>query len=103
MILAVDYDGTLELLGEAGRPVMNMALLKDLRNAQRQGHTVILWTCRAGPRLRAALENLRQCGFRPNLVNQNAPQTVARLGYDPRKVLADVYIDDKGARTWRSP
>lgn len=100
MILAVDYDGTLELRDEKGRKVMNLALISHLRKAQRQGHTIILWSCRAGPRLQEALTALRNCGLVPNLVNQNAPQSIARLGYDPRKVLADVYIDDKGARSW---
>lgn len=37
-------------------------------------------------------------GLRPNLVNENAPQTVKALGYNPRKVLADIYIDDKNFR-----
>lgn len=77
---------------------MNLALIRNLRQAQRQGHIVILWSCRAGPRLMEAVGALRACGLSPNYVNQNAPQTVAKLGYDPRKVLADVYIDDKGAR-----
>lgn len=95
MILAVDYDGTL-----AQGKTMNTALIASLRRAQREGHIVILWTCRAGLRLREALTALRGYGFIPSLVNQNAPQTVARLGYDPRKILADVYIDDKGARSW---
>lgn len=90
MIIAVDYDGTLFIDGKA-----NEALIRRLSRAQRQGNTVILWTRRAGDRLRQAVENLSAYGLRPNYVNANAPESIKALGYDPRKILADVYIDDK--------
>ena len=66
-----------------------------LLSAQRQGNIVILWTCREGQSLLSALEFLRKNGFIPNLVNENAPQTIKMLGHNTRKVFADVYIDDK--------
>ena len=91
MIIAVDFDGTLQLPDKAP----NLRLISSLVNAQRKGNTVILWTCREGKTLIEALEFLRAYGFIPNLVNQNAPQTVKMLGQDPRKVYADIYIDDK--------
>ena len=97
MIVAVDYDGTLELNGK-----LNMPLIASLRSAQRRGDTVILWTCREGERLREALVSLRIAGFRPNQVNANAPEAIRLLGHDPRKIYADIYIDDKGAPAWKS-
>ena len=97
MIVAVDYDGTLELNGK-----LNMPLIASLRAAQRRGDTVILWTCREGKRLQEALLALRGAGFRPQLVNQNAPEAIRKLGHDPRKIYADLYIDDKGAPAWKS-
>lgn len=93
MILAVDFDGTLY----DGRNV-NTSLLAKLNKHKRKGDIVILWTCRDGERLMEALTILDNNGFRPTLVNQNAPQTIQTLGYDPRKILADVYIDDKALR-----
>lgn len=93
MIIAVDYDGTLEVNGQ-----MNMALISNLRNAQMQGNIVILWTCRDGQSLRSAVNSLIQCGFQPNLINENAPQTIQRLRNNPRKIFADVYIDDKAVK-----
>jgi hydroxymethylpyrimidine pyrophosphatase-like HAD family hydrolase len=90
MILAVDYDGTL-YDGEK----INHALIKRLKTNQKHGDIVILWTCRDGKRLREAINQLAKAGFKPNLINQNAPQAIQALGYDPRKILADVYIDDK--------
>lgn len=93
MIIAVDFDGTLQINGQT-----NGALIADLRAKQAQGNIVILWTCRTGHRLKEAVTVLRQNGFMPNYVNCNAPQAVAMLKADPRKIYADVYIDDKNIR-----
>lgn len=90
MIIAVDYDGTLERGG-----VMNDALIRRLVMAQRGGNTVILWTCRSGKRLADAVTRLRSAGFAPNYVNENCPAAVAMLRNNPRKIYADIYIDDK--------
>lgn len=94
MIIAVDFDGTLKLPNWSP----NIQLIQRLKAAQRKGDTVILWTCRAGMRLNEALRFLYQNGFVPNAVNQNTPQTISKLGYDSRKILADIYIDDKNYR-----
>lgn len=93
MIIAVDYDGTLEINGS-----MNAALIARLRAAQRRGDAVILWTCREGKNLREAVQRLGAAGLVPNAVNENIPSVVARLGRNPRKVFADVYIDDKAVK-----
>ena len=98
MIIAVDYDGTLY-----SRNAVNLPLISQLRAAQRQGHTVILWTCREGESLREALSVLRSYGFIPNYANQNAPAAVQQLRRDSRKIFADVYIDDKSQRMEFSP
>ncbi len=92
MIIAVDYDGTLETNGR-----MNEALIHSLVNKQRCGATVILWTCRQGTRLQEALQKLNDAGFMPDFVNRNDPFISQRFGYEPRKVYADIYIDDKNA------
>lgn len=93
MIIAVDYDGTLYNDGQ-----VNVALIQSLRQDQQRGQIVILWTCRAGDRLLEAVQKLQQYGFKPNLINQNAPQVIKMLGHDPRKIFADVYIDDKAVK-----
>ena len=92
MIIAVDYDGTL-----ANGSEMNLNLISRLKAEQLRGSIVILWTCREGRSLREAVLALRRAGFTPNFVNCNAPQAVKAMGHDSRKVLADVYIDDKSA------
>ena len=94
MIIAVDFDHTLQL--PDGKP--NEVLISRLNTEQRKGNTIILWTCREGKRLNEALIFLQKNGFKPNLVNQNSPQAIAMLGHDPRKIYADIYIDDKNIR-----
>ncbi len=94
MIIAVDFDGTLCINGKP-----NTALIARLRQDQRCGNIVILWTCRSGKSLNDAVQFLARNGFRPNLINCNAPEIVRRLGHDSRKVLADIYIDDKAVRS----
>lgn len=94
MIIAVDFDGTLQFPDK--NP--NAGLIAKLQTEQRRGNTVILWTCREGKRLQEALLFLQKNGFKPNLANQNSPQAIQMLGHDPRKIYADIYIDDKGIR-----
>ena len=93
MIIAVDYDGTLEVNGQ-----MNASLIRRLKNAQRSGDFVILWTCREGASLAEAVSRLRSAGFNPNAVNDNHPAIIAQYGGNSRKVYADIYIDDKATR-----
>lgn len=92
MIIAVDFDGTLRF--DNGAP--NIDLIYKLKKAQRNGDTIILWTCREGARLSEAVHFLRANGFVPNIVNDNHPQIIKRLKCNSRKIFADVYIDDKG-------
>lgn len=91
-ILAVDFDGTIQFRDGSA----NVPLLRQLVGRQRVGDIIILWTCRSGSRLNEAVRFCMKHGLRPNYVNENAPETVRRLGYNPRKVYADLYLDDKG-------
>jgi len=93
MIIAVDFDETLKINGEP-----NTALFTNLINAQRGGAIVILWTCRAGDRLREAVQYCAEQGLRFNYINENTVETIRKFGCNPRKVFADVYIDDKAMR-----
>lgn len=94
MIIAVDFDGTLQTV--TGKP--NTALFLFLKNRQSHGDIVILWTCREGRRLHDAVRFCRENGLLPNYVNQNAPCSIHQIGHDSRKVFADMYIDDKSMK-----
>ena len=94
MIIAVDFDGTLQKEGKT-----NTALFQRLIHAQRNGDIIILWSCRTGNSLMEAVKISAEQGLRFNFVNENCPAVVRRFGTNPRKVYADLYIDDK-AMAW---
>lgn len=93
MILAVDFDDTLKI---GGQP--NLLLINQLRAAQQRGDVLILWTCRDGRRLEEAVQWCAKQGLVFNYVNENCPQAIRMLGHNPRKVYADIYIDDKSMK-----
>lgn len=97
-IIAVDFDGTLCVgdrwpnIGEPNTPLINYILER-----QKQGAKLILWTCRAGDSLTAAIEWSAQQGIIFDAVNDNIPETLEWYTDAPncRKIYADEYIDDK--------
>lgn len=92
MIIAVDFDGTLSLNAKypnIGNP--NIKLFSWLINVKsRYNDTIILWTCRSGKELNEAVKWCNEQGLYFDYVNENAPW----LGFDTRKIVADMYIDD---------
>lgn len=95
MVYAIDFDGTLceDNFPEIGKPYLNrISVVKELK---RQGHKIILWTCRNGLPLDNAVNWCRSHGLIFDAVNENLPEVKAKWGGDTRKVYCDYYIDDK--------
>ena len=95
IIIAVDFDGCLcknawPEIGEARSDIIH-ALLER----QKQGAKIILWTCRVGEHLAAAVQWCADHGITFDAVNSNLPANVAAFGNDCQKVFADEYWDDK--------
>lgn len=97
-IFAVDFDGTLckEAYPNIGEP--NTELIEFLKNEQKIGNKVILWTCRCGESLDAAIKWCAKQELKFDAINENLPGLVAVFGNDSRKIYADVYIDDRSIR-----
>lgn len=97
-IIAVDFDGTLcaPAYPDIGAP--NIPLIDLLIARRRNGCRVLLWTCRAGEQLEAAVAWCRMFGLEFDAVNENLPEINELFGGDVRKIYADVYLDDKSAR-----
>ncbi len=95
MIIAVDFDGTLckDEYPSIGTP--NTGLINELKNKQKSGDKIILWTCRAGLPLLEAVVWCQGMGLYFDAVNDNLPEVIALYGNNSRKITADVYIDDK--------
>ena len=94
-IIAVDFDNTLfeteyPTILRPISPVVEMA-----KERRARGDKLILWTCREGAELEAAVEACRAEGLEFDAVNDNLPEEKAKWGNNPRKVAADEYIDDK--------
>lgn len=100
-IYAVDFDGTLcksawPEIGEANDP-----LIRFLKEKQREeGALVILWTMREGELLDQAVEWCAERGLHFDAVNDNVEVLKEAFGNNPRKVYADVYLDDHNAPYW---
>lgn len=98
-IIAVDFDGTLceDCYPEIGKE--NRPLIAFLKEQQRGGAKLILWTCRCGEALREAVFWCMKHGIFFDAINANVPENILQYGSDSRKIYADIYIDDR-ARCW---
>jgi hydroxymethylpyrimidine pyrophosphatase-like HAD family hydrolase len=94
MKIAVDFDGTIveNKYPEVGEEII--FAIETLKQLQRKGHQLILWTYRTGKELDEAVEFCRKQGLEFYAVNKNYPEEKPEDGL-PRKINADVYIDDK--------
>lgn len=94
-IIAVDFDGTLceDRWPYIGNP--NKQLIAYLRDEQRHGAKLILWTCRKDEYLDAAVDWCKKHKLNFDAVNENLPETLEWFGEESRKIFAHVYIDDR--------
>lgn len=94
-VIAIDFDGCLceDDYPEIGKP--NEDVIEQAKRLQRDGACLILWTCRGGKELDAAVEACRNWGLEFDAVNKNPQFRIDFYGTDCRKVGADEYWDDK--------
>ena len=93
--IAVDFDGTLSFSRwtKVGEP--NTELINFLKGWRNKGNKLILWTCRTGPALEAAVKWCEQQGMYFDAVNDNLQEYIELYGGNSRKICCDYYIDDK--------
>lgn len=92
--IAIDFDGTIVEHEYPGIGKDMLFAFETLKELQKYGALLILWTFRSGSELEEAVEYCRKKGIEFYAVNKNYPEEV----YDntiSRKINADVYIDDK--------
>lgn len=102
LIIAIDFDGTIvehryPFIGKI-RPFA----FETMEALQIKGHRLILWSHRAGAKLEEAVKFCRSHGIEFYAVNKNFPEEIWE-GTDSRKILADIYIDDRnlgGLPSW---
>jgi hypothetical protein len=96
--IAVDFDGTLcnHEYPEIGAE--REWLIETLKELRKSGHKLIMWTCRENlpdrGYLTEAVEFCKERGLEFDAVNENI---VDYGGLGARKIVADLYLDDKSA------
>ena len=92
--IAVDFDGTIveHAYPEIGKE--KLFAFSTLKELDKMGARLILWTFRSGKELDDAVEFCRKNGIEFYAVNKNYPEEVYD-GSISRKIDADLYIDDK--------
>jgi len=92
--IAVDFDGTIV---EHEYPKIGKEKLfafRTLKELEKQGARLILWTFRTGSELDEAVEYCRNNGIEFYAINRNYPEEAVDETVS-RKIDADIYIDDK--------
>jgi hydroxymethylpyrimidine pyrophosphatase-like HAD family hydrolase len=92
--IAVDFDGTIvdHEYPKIGKE--KLFAFRTLKELEKQGASLILWTFRSGKELDEAVEYCRQNGLEFYAVNKNYPEEIFDETIS-RKIDADMFIDDK--------
>jgi hydroxymethylpyrimidine pyrophosphatase-like HAD family hydrolase len=92
--IAVDFDGTIVEHAYPEIGTEKLFAFQTLKELEKRGVLLILWTFRTGKELEDALEFCRINGVEFYAVNKNYPEEVVDETVS-RKIDADIYIDDK--------
>jgi hypothetical protein len=92
--IAVDFDGTIVEHEYPGIGKEKLFAFQTLKELEKLGVRLILWTFRAGKELDEAVEYCRKNGIEFYAVNKNYPEEIFDETVS-RKIDADIYIDDK--------
>jgi hypothetical protein len=92
--IAVDFDGTIveHKYPEIGKE--NLFAFQTLKELEKRGAQLILWTFRTGKELDDAVGFCRKNGIEFYAINKNYPEEIPDDTVS-RKIDADIYIDDK--------
>lgn len=101
LIIAVDFDGCIveDKYPAIGAP--KPFAISVLNQWLRDGHSIIINSCRVGDREKEIREFIYNSDIMPIVpygklsVNMNISEKIDLYGSDTRKISADVYIDDK--------
>ncbi len=95
MTIAIDFDGTIveHKYPKIGEPLM--FAFETLKELEKQGHKLILWTFRAGDALTEAVDFCKENGVTFYAVNSSYPGEILNENEVSRKIAADLFIDDR--------
>lgn len=93
--IAVDFDGTIVEHEYPGIGKEKLFAFQTLRELEKKGAMLILWTFRTGKELDEAVEFCRNNGIEFYAINKNYPEEIFDEATVSRKINADIYIDDR--------
>jgi len=96
--IAVDFDGCLCVNAYPSIGAPNWAVIAKAKERQASGAGLILWTCREGTLLQAAVAACESWGLTFDAINESLPDWIEAFGTQPRKVGATEYWDDRAVR-----
>lgn len=97
-VIAIDFDGCLceNKFPDIGAP--HWGVIRKALDERKHGARLILWTCRDGTFLDAAVNACKSWGLEFDAVNDSLGDWKVRFGSNPRKVGATEYWDDKAVK-----
>jgi len=103
LTLAIDFDDTIVENAYPNIGMLRKDAKKIVNKLYKDGHYIIINTCRAGVYETQAELFLVQQGINFHRINSNSPRSRLYFNPDCRKISADIYIDDKnisGLPSW---
>jgi hydroxymethylpyrimidine pyrophosphatase-like HAD family hydrolase len=94
IIIAVDFDGTIVDHEYPAIGKEKLFAFQTLKELEKLGARLILWTFRSGKELDEAVYYCRRNGIEFYAVNKNYPEEIFDQTMS-RKINADIYIDDR--------
>lgn len=94
-IIAIDFDGTVveERYPKIGKPMV--FAFETLKALETDGHRLVLWTYRHGPRLQEAIDFCADHGIEFYAVNSSFEGEEYDIKTQSRKINADIFVDDR--------
>lgn len=94
-IIAIDFDGTIvdDAYPKIGKP--KLFAFETLKQFQKDGHRLILWTYRYGEKLIEAIEFCENNGIVFDAINNNFHGEEFDINTQSRKIHADIFVDDR--------
>jgi hydroxymethylpyrimidine pyrophosphatase-like HAD family hydrolase len=93
--IAVDFDGTIVDHEYPAIGKEKLFAFQTLKELEKKGALLILWTIRTGKELDQAVEYCRKNGIEFYAINKNYPEEIFDESSVSRKINADLYIDDR--------
>ena len=95
MKIAIDFDGTIveHKYPKIGKPIL--FAFEALKELQKRGHKLILWTYRSGKELDEAVEYCKKNGIEFYAINKSYTEEQFENDKISRKIDAELFIDDR--------